>query len=169
MPPSSSLVPLPLSATSKLRQLSDSTTRDNSPGKSVSDRTRKKTNGSEITEEEWKFAKVKLAKVKDALAHMTIQGGAPDKHKASMEEYVKQCDKAMQTGKKADLPKKVESHLEEAQRAMQNQALQKARTPPKVEEPKSMPDSPNANTSTTTTTTIAKTDLHKEKEVKVQQ
>ena len=24
---------------------------------------------------------------------------APDKHKASMEEYVKQCDKAMQTGK----------------------------------------------------------------------
>ena len=72
MPPCSSLVPLPLSATSKLRQLSESTTSDNSPGKSVSDRTRKKTNGSEITEEEWKFAKVKLAKVKDALVHMTM-------------------------------------------------------------------------------------------------
>ena len=102
MPQPSSLVPLPLAPTSKLRQLSDATTSDNSPGKSVSDRTRKKTNGSEITEEEWKFVKVKLAKVKDALSHTKVPGGARDKNKESMEEYVQQCEKAIQTGKRND-------------------------------------------------------------------
>ena len=77
MPPSSNnVVPLPLSATSKLRQLTESKTSDNSPGKSVSDRTRKKTNTSEITEEDWKIAKVKLANVKEALVHMKVQGAA---------------------------------------------------------------------------------------------
>ena len=167
MPPSSSLVPLPFSATSKLRQLSDSTTSDNSPRKSVSDRTRMKTNESEITEEEWKLAKAKLANVKEALAHMKVQGAAPDKNKASMEEYVQQCDKAMQTGKKTDLPEILQLQLQEEQRGMQNRALAKARTPPKVEEPKCTTGS-NANTSTTTTTTLAKTGQHKEKDVKVQ-
>ena len=104
MPPSScNVVPLPLSATAKLRQLSESKTSDNSPGKSVSDRRRKKTNTSEISEKEWKIAKVKLTNVKDALAHMIGQGAAPQKHKASMEWYVKQCEKAMQIDKKADL------------------------------------------------------------------
>ena len=49
MPPSSrNVVPLPLSATSKLRRLRESKTTDDSPGKSVSDRTRKKSNTSEI-------------------------------------------------------------------------------------------------------------------------
>ena len=100
MPPTTStVVPIPLSATSKLRQLIDSTTSDNSPGKSVSDRTRKKTDGSKITEDEWKFAKVKLANVKEAIAHLKVQGAAPDKNRASMEAYVKQCEKAMQRGK----------------------------------------------------------------------
>ena len=168
MPQASSLVPLPLSATSKLRQLSDSTTSDNSPGKSVSDRTRKKTNGSEITEEEWKFAKLKLTEVKNALAHVTMPGGGPVKHKASMEEYIKQCDQAMQTGKRTDLPKILQSQLQEQQRGMQNRALAKAKTPPKVEEPKAAMPS-DANTSTTTATTLAKTSLQKEKEVKVQE
>ena len=62
------------------------------------------------------------------------------------------------------------SHLEEAQRGMQNEALAKVRTPAKVEEPKATPASPNGNTSSTTMTTITKADLNKEKEkVNVQQ
>ena len=51
---------------------------------------------------------------------------------------------------------------------MQNQAFAKVRTPPKLEVPKSTPESPKSNTSTTTTTTIAKTDLYKEKHPNVQ-
>ena len=105
MSQSSSLVPLPLSATSKLPQLSDATTSVTSQGKTVSDRTRKKTNGTEITEEEWKFVKMKLAKVKDALSHTKVPGGASDKNKESLEEDGQQCEKAMQTGKRTDFPK----------------------------------------------------------------
>ena len=137
-------------------------------GKSVSDRTRKKRNSSEITEEDWKIAKAKLASVKEAIAHLKVQGAAPDKDRASMEEYGKECVKAMQPVKKADLPTVLQSQLQEVQRAMENRALAKAKTPPKLEEPKTEMAS-NAKTSTITTTTLAKTGLHKEKEVKVQQ
>ena len=35
----------------------------------------------------------------EAMSHKKVQGGAPDKNKASMEEYVNQCDKAMQKAK----------------------------------------------------------------------
>ena len=86
-----------------------------------------------------------------------------------MEEYVTHCEKAKQTGIKTDLPKILQSHLEEEQRGMQNQALAKVKTPSKMEDPKSTPDSPNWNTSTTTTTAIGKTDLQKEKELQMQE
>ena len=168
IPQLSGMVPLPLAPTSKLRELSDGRTSDNSPGKSVSDRTRRKTNGNEITEEEWKFVKIKLVKVKDALSHTKVPGGAPDKNKKSLEEYVQQFEKAMETGKWTDLPKILQSQWEEEQRGMQNQALVKAKTQPKVEEPKTvMPSS--ASTSTTTAIPIAKTSLPKEKDVIVQE
>ena len=113
IPQSSSLVPLPLAPTSKLSQLSDAAASDNSLRLSVSDRTRKKTNGSEITEEEWKFVKVKLSKVNDALSHTKVPGDAPDKNKESFEKYFHQCEKAMQTGKRTDLPKILQSQWEE--------------------------------------------------------
>ena len=86
IPQSSSVVPLPLAPTSKLRQLSDATASDNSPAMPISERTRKKTNGSEITEEEWKFVKTKMAKIKDSLSHVKVPGGAPDKNREAMEE-----------------------------------------------------------------------------------
>ena len=168
MPPSSStVVPLPLSVTSKLRQLSESTTSDNSPGKSVSDRTRKKTNGSEITEEDWKMVKAKLANGKEVIAHRKVQGSPPDKNRASVEEYVTECENAMETGKEADLPKVLQSQLQESQSGMENRALSKARTPSKVDEPKSAMAS-NAKTITIIITTLAKTSPQKEKDVKVQ-
>ena len=56
-----------------------------------------------------------------------------------------------------------------SKRRIQNQALAKVSTPPKVVDPKSTSDYPKANTSTTTITTIAKGDLQKEKVVNVQQ
>ena len=60
-PTPSSIVPLPLSTTSALRKLIESQTSDSSPGTSVSERTRKKTNTSEILEEDWIVVKEKLA------------------------------------------------------------------------------------------------------------
>ena len=153
---------------SKLRQQSDPTTSDNTPGKSVSDHTRKKTNSNEITEEEWKIEKVKLANVKEAIAHLKVQGAAPDKNRTSMEEYVKESEKAMQTGKRPDLPKVLQPQLKESQRGMEKRALAKARTPAKVDEPMSAMVS-NAKIRTITTTTVAKTSLEKAKDLKVQQ
>ena len=100
---------------------------------------------------------------------MRVQVAAPHKNKPSMEEYVKKCDKAMQTGKKTDMPKVLQSQLQEVQRGMENRALANLRSQPKVEEPKSTPNSPNANTSTTTTMTLAKTSLYKEKDMKAEQ
>ena len=67
----------------------------------------------------------------------------------------------MQTGKRTDLPKILQSQWEEEQRKMQNKALVKSKTPAKVEEPKSAMLS-SASTSTATTT-IAKIDLQKER------
>ena len=120
MPPSSSnVVTLTLAATSKLRILIESKTSENSPAKLVSDRKRRKTNTSEITEEEWMIAKEKLANLKDALAYIAVQGAAHDKYKPSMEECVPQCYKEKQTGKKADLPKILQLQMEEVQRGME--------------------------------------------------
>ena len=51
--PASSIARLPLAATSTLRKLSESHMSDSSPGNAVSERTRKKTNANEITDEEW--------------------------------------------------------------------------------------------------------------------
>ena len=66
------------------------------------------------------------------------------------------------------MPKILQSQWEEEQRRMQNLALGKSKTPPKVEEPKDALPS-NVNTSTMTATTLAKTSLQQEKDVKVQE
>ena len=49
-----------------------------------------------------------------------------------MEEYVVHCEKAIKTGKKTDLPKTLQTKLEEQQRALENQALAKASSQPKA-------------------------------------
>ena len=110
---------------------------------------------------------MKLGTGKDALSDTKLPGRAPDNNKESLEEYVQQCEKAMQTGKRTDLQKALQSQWEEDQRGMQNQALAMSKTPPKLEEPKTaMPLS--ANTSSTTATTLAKTSLQNEKNVTMQ-
>ena len=80
-----------------------------------------------------------------------------------MEEYVKQCEKAMQTGKKADLPKVLQSQLQDVQRGMENRGLEG--TDPT--ESGGTKIYIGCSECTTTTTTFAKTILHKEKGVKV--
>ena len=68
--------------------------------------------------------------MKDSLAYGTVQGAAKNANQKAMDEHVSQCEKAIQTGKKADLPKAPQSKLEEL-RLHQNAAFAKASSPPK--------------------------------------
>ena len=70
-PTLSSITPLPLSTTSALRKLSEPQTSDASPGNSVSERTRTKTNHSEISEDDWNVVKEKMANMKASLKRMS--------------------------------------------------------------------------------------------------
>ena len=89
-PTPNSIAPLPLSNTSTLRKLSESQTSDASPGSSVSERTRKKTNSSETFEEEWIVVKEKMANMKASLLHVKAPRAARSDKQEMMEEYVVQ-------------------------------------------------------------------------------
>ena len=88
--PASSRAPLALAATSTLRKLSELQTSDCTPGKAVSDRTRKKTNANEITDEEWIVVRERLANVKESLTHVTVQRTMRTEAQEMMETYVAQ-------------------------------------------------------------------------------
>ena len=94
--------------------------------------------------------------MKASLKRMSSPGVAKNDTQEMMEEYVMQCEKAIQTGKKTDLPKRLQTKLEELQRDRENAALAKANSPPKTAETEPTP-------STTTSTTIAKANDQKEK------
>ena len=68
-----------------------------------------------------------------------------------------QCEKAIKTGKKTDLPKTLQRKLEENQRGRENQALAKASSPQKAAGTEPTPSS------TTSTSMIAKASEEKEK------
>ena len=74
-----------------------------------------------------------------------------------MEEHVVQCEKAIKTGKKTDLPKTLQRKLEENQRARENQALAKASSPQKAAGTEPTPST------TRSPTMIAKASEEKEK------
>ena len=74
-----------------------------------------------------------------------------------MEEYVIQCAKAIKAGKKNDLPKRLQTQLEELQRAREKAALALSNSAPKVAETE-------RTHSSTTSTTIVKASEQKEKE-----
>ena len=63
-----------------------------------------------------------------------------------------QCEKAIKTGKKTDLPKRFQSRLEENQRARENLALVKASSPLKAAETE---PTPSTTTSTVTSATVS--------------
>ena len=98
--PGSSIVPLTLSTTSASLNMRESQTNDTSQGTWVSERTRKKTNTSEISEEWCIVVRDKLAKMKDSVTHVTAQGGARRITQDVVEEYVAQCEKQLQPAKR---------------------------------------------------------------------
>ena len=73
--------------------------------------------------------KEKMANMKTSLARVSSPGAAKSETREMMEEYVMQCEKANKTVKKNDLPKRLQSKLEELQRARENAALAQANSP----------------------------------------
>ena len=121
------------------------------------ERTRKKTNTSEISEEEWNVVRDTLAYMKASWMHVKAPGTPRSDTQEMMEEYAGKCEKAIKTGKKTDLPKMLQTKLEQHQRVQENQALAKTGSPPKAAATEPTPSS------TTYTTMIAKASEHKEK------
>ena len=55
--------------------------------------------------------RTKLAEVIVRLTHVHVKGEPKSKIEEMLEDYVMQCDKAMQTGKRDDLPKYLQTKL----------------------------------------------------------
>ena len=68
-------------------------------GKQSSERTRKKTNANEITDEELIVVR-RLAEVKDRLTIVHLKRESKSEIEDIVEDYVMKCEKAMQTGKR---------------------------------------------------------------------
>ena len=62
------------------------------------DRTRKKTNASDITDEEWNVVKERLAPGREQLRPVQVKGEKKNEIEESIESYVVQCENAMKTG-----------------------------------------------------------------------
>ena len=69
-----------------------------------------------------------------------------------MEDYIAQCEKAMQRGKRVDLPIYLQTKLAEQKREQENKALQKTTSPAIAAETVSTPPITGARSSTITTT-----------------
>ena len=118
----------------------------------MSEGTRKKTNANEITDDEWTVVRRKLAEVKDRLTHVHVEGVPKGEIEEILEDYVMQCEKALKTGKREDLPKRVITNLNAQKRDKENKALEKASSPVKAGETVPMPTLTEAHSSLTTTT-----------------
>ena len=97
--------------------------------------------------------------MKNSLKRMGSPGVAKNDTQEVMEEYIMQCEKAIQTGKKTDLPKRLQAKLEELQRERENAALAQANSPPRSAEIEPTPST------TISTITIAKASEQKRKRI----
>ena len=120
----------------------------------MSERTRKKTNANEIADDEWIVVRTKQAELRDRLTHVHGKGVAKCEIEEMLEDYVRQCEKAMQTGKRDDLPKYFQTRLNEQKRERENEALMKTASPPKTAESVSTLVTSSACASSTTTTVV---------------
>ena len=110
-----------------------------------------------------------LAKMKDALAHLTVEGAGANKPKASMTVYVKQYEKASQTVKKGQFAEYITISIGIRTTWNAKSSIAEGNDPTQSVGTKVYARFAECEYNTTTTKTIAKTYLHKEKEVKVQQ
>ena len=92
-------MPLPFAPGSTLRKLSVSESSYSSASKTVAERTRKKTNDNEITEQECILVRERIANVRESLTPVVGKGMRRSEAQEMTESYVAQCEKAMETGK----------------------------------------------------------------------
>ena len=76
--------------------------------------------------------KENLANMRERLTHVQVHGEKKNEIEEMMEEYVMQCETAMSTGKREDLPKRLIIKLDEQARDRQDKALAKAISPAKT-------------------------------------
>ena len=111
---------------------------------------RKKTNAREIKDEEWTEIKARLVKIRERLIHLQVNGAMKSENDEIMESYVMQCEKAMKTGKREDLPKIIQMKLAEQKR---EKAIAKATSPLKAAE--TAAPTPSVMTASTSISTMA--------------
>ena len=146
--PMSIIVHLPLASGSALKKLRASQSSERSPKKAVSERTRKKTNANEITDDEWIVVTERLTKLREQLTHVQVKDEKKNEIQEMMEGYVMHCETAMQTGKGEDQPKDLQTKLDEENRERQETAKAKVHIPSKTAETA-------AHSSATTTLSIS--------------
>ena len=78
---------------------------------------------------------------------MHVEGEPKGEMEGMMEDYIAQCEKAMETIKGEDLPKFLQTKMNEQKRERENKALKTVRTPPKMAETVPTPTIPEARTS----------------------
>ena len=127
------MFPLSMALGSTLPKPSASQSSDSSPRKAVADRTRKKTNATEIIDEEWTQVKGRMEHMRERLIHVNVQGQR-NEIEEKMESYVMLCEKAIESGKPEDLPKIFGTKFDEEKCGRQGKALPKARSPEKEAE-----------------------------------
>ena len=71
--------------------------------------------------------KEKQVNMKASLQHVKARGGARSATQEMMEEYVMQCEKAIKTGQKTDLPKTLHTKLEEKIKLWRRRVLDRMR------------------------------------------
>ena len=67
--------------------------------------------------------------MRDRITHVHVKGEPKVEMEEMMEEYIAKCHKAMQTGKREDLPKYLQTKLNEQKRGRENEGLKKANSP----------------------------------------
>ena len=112
----------------------------------MGERTRRKRNAIEISDNEWIVVKEKLENLRGRLTPMAVKG-EKNKIEEMMEEYVMQFEKTMSRGRREELPKGLITKLNEQAGDRQKQALAISCSPPKTAEV--LGPAPHTTTATT--------------------
>ena len=70
----------------------------------------------------------------ESLTHVQVKGAKKSENEEIMEGYLMQCEKAIERGKREQLPRILQTKLDEKKRERQDKARAKANSPPKPAE-----------------------------------
>ena len=112
-----------------------------------------KRNAREIRNEEWIVVNERLGNMREHLIPVTVKEERKNELAEMMEYYVRQCEKARSICKRVDLPKILQTNVNEQKRERQDLGHEKANSTPKMAETSApTPAIKRVNTSTSTMT-----------------